>query len=553
MATPAVSAQTQKNPDSRVPWIIPESRLHELLSSGGFPSDIEATHIRSITSTAPAGLVEFDDEISRLQQALHNVATERGALQEYYNSCRGVALPLPQLPSETLVEIFRLCSPVVEENVYSRVGEMMRLAKPEMLVLSQVCSRWHTLIMDVPTFWSTIHIDLDHWRKPSETDITLLGLLESTLGRGKSCPLTIHMKGSVSSLVPTVVFSLLAQHSERWLKLSITEYCSSLRDLSAARNRVPILQSLELDVLGLSSDAIDTFEIAPKLTSFTFPGPLKGVCVVPLSQLREIVSLRNWPHDVAKTMSVMTSMSRQTTFRLQLLFRNFHPADCHLMVLPAVTSDIPFLAIQVDPSLSDGVTSELLGRILDSLTLPLLHGFELSSGRYPDQPVPWVHAPFLNLAQRASFHTHLKSLDISASTITEPELIECLSELPFLQQLTISDHRPIFSYRRDHGADLVLITDTLLRRLAWVSDPSCLVPKLHHLRFPTRLEFDENVLLELILSRLTPGRTPLGPFAVEIRRLPEYSRKLNQEVLAQLDKLHSQRELYFNFARVLYD
>ncbi|KAJ7242936.1 hypothetical protein C8J57DRAFT_1477252 [Mycena rebaudengoi] len=253
MATPAVSAQTEKNPDSRVPGLIPESRLHELLSSSGFPSDVEATHIRSITGTrgnqkarhsiffktemkakkisssanfkfqasnphsklqvlqdsrfkishvtvlssflcrcivrakqrksgppsrfTPAffpsptpperprcyghsyeigspsirrlwavystelysstalrlygsmmiyhrgglcyglygstGLYvvlcgEFDAEISRLQQALHNVPTERGALQEYYNSCRCVALPLSQLPSETLIEIFRL-------------------------------------------------------------------------------------------------------------------------------------------------------------------------------------------------------------------------------------------------------------------------------------------------------------------------------------------------------------------------------------------------------------------------------------------------------------
>ncbi|KAJ7152381.1 hypothetical protein C8R46DRAFT_1121163, partial [Mycena filopes] len=47
----------------------------------------------------------------------------------------------------------------------------------------------------------------------------------------------------------------------------------------------------------------------------------------------------------------------------------------------------------------------------------------------------------------------------------------------------------------------ILITDSLLRRLSWV-DSSSLVPKLVNIVMMTTLAFDDNVLLDFMISRI---------------------------------------------------
>ncbi|KAJ7307629.1 hypothetical protein DFH08DRAFT_975454 [Mycena albidolilacea] len=78
--------------------------------------------------------------------------------------------------------------------------------------------------------------------------------------------------------------------------------------------------------------------------------------------------------------------------------------------------------------------------ILANLTLPCLENLTFRSDYF--SPLPWPHSDVLALSSRSSFHTHLQSLNISDCSIGAAELIECLSALPSVQRLEISDdHR----------------------------------------------------------------------------------------------------------------
>ncbi|KAJ7242935.1 hypothetical protein C8J57DRAFT_1557105 [Mycena rebaudengoi] len=508
MATPTRTTHSKSETIPLQVDLIPNSRLHELLQQHCVPLDDEITHIRAIISSAPAELAEYDAEIGGLQTALHDVFTKRAALQEYYGRCREVLLPLPRLPSETLVEIFRLYSqPGERQHVSSRRAEIERLANMSLLRLSRVCSQWHTLIMGTPGFWSTIQIDLARWNNPLEHDSTLIGLLESVLERGGNSALTLKIRGSMdsvwgaansqNSLDPSVVMKILAQHSERWWKVSFTGDSPPWESLSTIRDKVPLLQSLEVHGRSsLSLPPTDAFQIAPCLTEFTCQGAVDSICKVSVSQLRTFTSLYNELQDVPIVLSTMPILSRETMFRFQL--------------------QLWYLV------------------------------------RHPHTLFPWPHVSFLRMCIRSSFHTHLQVLDISYVFITEPEVFECLAQLPFLLELVVSDEQTIDSCSGEGGADILLITDTFLRRLTWVSDPSCVVPRLSAFTCGTRLEFNENILLEFILSRLAPGRSAAGPFSVVLRMLPGYYRELNQTVLGKLNELQAQGKLDFLCRHIQY-
>jgi hypothetical protein len=147
----------------------------------------------------------------------------------------------------------------------------------------------------------------------------------------------------------------------------------------------------------------------------------------------------------------------------------------------------------------------------------------------------------LALAHRSSFHAHLKSLGLEAALITVAELLETLSDLPLLQDLIISDHRVL-----GHGGEEVtLVTNSLLERLTWTPDSTCLVPELSILSTNTLLKFDDTVLRDFVLSRLKPGRNTEGPFEVEVRWYPELNRNLDPEIITQFTELQSQGELLF--------
>ncbi|KAJ7917268.1 hypothetical protein B0H13DRAFT_1608460, partial [Mycena leptocephala] len=103
-----------------------------------------------------------------------------------------------RLPSEVLVQIFEECEGPKEDpdtpepvvGVPSLAGDMESLARKALLTVSQVCARWHEIVLGTPTFWDNIDLhSIDLWRTESSVK-KALALLKLALDRGRNTPLT---------------------------------------------------------------------------------------------------------------------------------------------------------------------------------------------------------------------------------------------------------------------------------------------------------------------------------------------------------------------------
>ncbi|KAJ7687714.1 hypothetical protein B0H17DRAFT_1069559 [Mycena rosella] len=154
---------------------------------------------------------------------------------------------------------------------------------------------------------------------------------------------------------------------------------------------------------------------------------------------------------------------------------------------------------------------------------------------------PWQHTQFLALSTRSSFHTHLQSLYLFDSIITETELIECLSILPLLESLAISDHE----ISADGGpTSQPLVTDSLLAQLTAGQGTPPLIPRLRAFHCRSLLQFDDHVYLNFLLSRVQDGRV----FETRLLWLHDDRRELDSIVVERLGELRLRGVLRFSFA-----
>ncbi|KAJ7145731.1 hypothetical protein C8R44DRAFT_599599, partial [Mycena epipterygia] len=179
--------------------------------------------------TSPLALERYEAEILRVKAVLKQLELDRAAVADYSCLCRCILSPVRRLPSEVLVEIFVLCvlrvypllGSFTDEPERSLAREMSRLAKSDLLQLSQVCPRWHRLVMGTPTFWATADLDLLFWDRSREP--RMLDLLRSSLERGGGSLMDVRVRPPDEFRHHFgEPFVLLAQHSRRWRAASLS-------------------------------------------------------------------------------------------------------------------------------------------------------------------------------------------------------------------------------------------------------------------------------------------------------------------------------------------
>jgi hypothetical protein len=211
---------------------------------------------------------------------------------------------------------------------------------------------------------------------------------------------------------------------------------------------------------------------------------------------------------------------------------------------PAISSNVSILSLCAAGAFDSDVARELLSGFVARLTLPFLDGLRIICHQDQDVPLPWPHLDFLALSNRSSFYDHLTVLSLESVFITEAELLQTLSDLLSLQGIVISDHRVVDG----QSEELVLVTNSLLQRLTWTSDPACLVPDLAFLECHSLLKFDDTVCRDFVLSRLKPRPKSEGPFDVKLHWYPKYYRRLDPVVVTQFRELQTQGELLFSIS-----
>ncbi|KAJ7466362.1 hypothetical protein FB451DRAFT_1260722 [Mycena latifolia] len=497
--------------------------LHHPQSTSSTISELSAELTRCDNERA-----RYDKEIARLRAVLSAVESEhatllaeRAALQAYYDNCQGLGLrsPVRRLPVEILLSIFRICSKPFLPTIA--------------LWAESLCARWHNIMMSTASLWSTIVFPQGAWEDLHPEKMTALLKTVAQRGAGSALRVVLPPRGTAS----TKAVDLLVKHSVRWNTAAFTGRFLGLERLSKGRS--PLSESLELHLVEIQMAAPatgDLFHVAPRLKRLVVSELLLRLARPHLQQLQTLEYVGITLPKVTSALSSMAGLSPGTTYRLALQLV-WSGSQRRIPYLTSTLSNVGTLSIEFpQPSCAPDVTD-----ILANLTLPCLENLTFRSDYL--SPLPWPHADFLTLSSRSSFYPHLRSLNISDFSIGAAELAECLSALPLVQRLEISD---------DHRDGVEpIIKDSLLSSLTRQPDLQALLPHLRHLVFRrSRLQFDDNLFLSFLLSRVSHQRDDSIPaFEVDVFWLREYRRNLEPGVIARICELRSQNLLLWTYAR----
>ncbi|KAJ7664663.1 hypothetical protein DFH06DRAFT_1188302 [Mycena polygramma] len=513
-------------------------------------------HLTSNVSALAKAVLHYESEIPRLRAELAKAEADYIALKDHSAAVRSLLAPIRRLPSEILVHIFDQCEhpirnpPDPVSNAYMLAGELADVARKPLLTVSQVCSRWHDIVVGTPTFWNTIRVyGLWLWRTRMSSRKTT-NLMKFALDRSGNTPLTFRIVLSFadSDNYCTPALKLLAEHCERWKTVHLCCRPSQIPDLRGIKGKLPLLETLELEVDDPRPAAVrDLFQTAPRLKTFLIGGRLPpALAALHIPQLQTAGCLSQQPDQVPAAVSFMSSLPSQVEYRLQLFLGHWRHNKVTGIDLPPTSSNIATLSMETCDYFKRPHCVKAFSDIFASLTLPHLRDLKFRSRDAPYSLISWAHPAFLDFSARSSFHDHLHSLSLFDVIVTETELIEALFSLPSLHHLEISDH----SIVAGHSVDELLITDTLLSALTLRPElnPPGLVPLLNTLHCRSVLRFDDHRYLDFLLSRRREPASNSAPFVCRIHWISGHLRALDVGVNARLRDLCARKELNCEFS-----
>ncbi|KAF7333006.1 hypothetical protein MVEN_02406900 [Mycena venus] len=356
---------------------------------------------------------------------LSGLVSERASLALHVEACRSVFAPIRRLPVELLAEIFEMGSSELLQLLNSDTPsrELDRVARRDLLELSQVSCYWHKIAIGTPKLWSQIASKISLWGNSSASPNTYISLLASSLTRSGDHPLTIRIGINSHDLEARPVLELLSQHARRWQDVWLWADRDCGQYLASVRGNLPILKNLRLghDLW----DGVDIFEVAPALKSVLIAARTESV-------QGRIPSLRiPWPQIRTFTFNDLSGMFAATGLLLAqslcigAAFR-FHLRG-HVRDIPPVSpwprfaSDIESLTLQLGLDASPPVQKLALGQIFESLTLPYLQCLTVVPKDENHSAPVWHQGNFSSFALRSSLHNHLTSLQLCVE-ITDKHL-----------------------------------------------------------------------------------------------------------------------------------
>ncbi|KAJ7121786.1 hypothetical protein C8R43DRAFT_1150876 [Mycena crocata] len=497
--------------------------LRQFLMSGALPHD--TSQYRAQIATSEAGLARYNAEIRRLQETVGGLFDDRYKLQHYADGLRAAVSPVRALPAEILGEIF---APFSQSHKSRSVKEeLVGLAKPELLKLSKVCSRWRRVILGTPRFWSDITVNFDWWPEDPSRHLRFLHFLSKALQRGAQHPLTLSFKDDVSRTFEQTVsaLTLVAQYSQRWQQVFFQGRSSLFDHISHIKGKLDILETLSLQTWEEETLA-DLFEIAPRLTKVSVNLDNTRLCPkLPWHQLRSFTCIRANSEEISYVTGLMRNLSHPEA---AVELHRFSGFKVHLD-FPAVTSTISSFLVELWPNVDPG-----LGEIFDCLTLTHLQKLFIVPVSTTKARIPWPVDHFESLSLRSFFCDTLRVLEIRLA-ITEDELLRSLRSLGSLEHLIISD-RPGFRNIPEH----VLITDTFLLRL---TPPPDLIPKLRTFTCTSLYKFNADIYFNFVASRILAAQKPLEPFRCILRHFADTPHDFDSSAHQKLLELVQNGEL----------
>ncbi|KAJ7052903.1 hypothetical protein C8F01DRAFT_1169220 [Mycena amicta] len=553
--------------DSDSPLLVDEGLLSLLLQHSR--ENTLPAHLAATLEAISVELARSNAKVARLRacvkdQQATSLRQTRDLLHRIDEAARSLVTPIRRLPAELLLLIFRQhwvqfeaeCEEMdvdAFDPIHAGVSRhLMLLALAPFLSLSQVCSRWHTLVVDTAEIWSEVHLDASIWLKPEDGD-KAMHILHMGLERSRDVPLFVSVTNTDNAdLFSTEALELLGTMAHRWRTARFICFRENILSCNVLHQ---LLQLRTLEVIILGEDA--PFDLpkclldAPRLKTLSWGRQLlfPGLALEQLSDARASnVTLEDLPTIIGH----FSRLSGVATLRLHL----FSVASFVIM-LPPVSSNIRKLSLVTAFEFDPATYTIVAGAVLSCLTLPLLESFEFGCSGYPYEVLPWAHTAFLGLAVRSSFKTHLRRLELLPVWITAAELFEVLSALERLEALSIADafpseeglQRPVILDEQNLAALSRLASNTTTTTMT--SHSHLLVPHLESFYYASRMEFSPAEFCHFVHSRASVPRTK--PFHVRLEWFrtdadsPNTASEIAEFMRAQLESLTAAGKLHFGF------
>jgi hypothetical protein len=423
--------------------------------------------------------------------------------------------PVHRMPPEILSEIFMQCRDTAPFD--STIGAWGLYLDKTLFLLGKICSRWRIISLLTPRLWASFRLSVK--RKHLKAHVIMA---KTWLARAGTCALSIAVEDKdIKYFSSAPLIQVLLMHCDRWRNVYLCMPISDFRCLSPARNRIPQLQRLLVDVRCPNSppptETIDAFEYAPQLHSFNLvPNFPTSLFKVPYHQLKHSDLLRRDADDILKYLSLTPNL--ETCVVSPDVAESQHP--------PVLLLNLRYIHIIIGGD---------LGNFFDKLLFPNLH--ELSILLWN---VPWTAIPQLTLFSRGSLHKF--SFYSNPTNPRDGDMIKVLLAAPSLVELDLTGSSPrlmtkyfLSQFARHH-------------HLQNAGAPQ-LLPALHTIKVDyTPSFFDMLAFAEAVQSRMAvngadraSSEAASGAYlrTVQIRCFPAYNatESLNSVALSRLQQL----------------
>ncbi|KAK7461708.1 hypothetical protein VKT23_008134 [Stygiomarasmius scandens] len=394
-----------------------------------------------------------------------------------------------ELPVEILSEIFTLyVEDVAEASPYTCNGE--HPDEDEAILLSQVCSRWRSVLHSTPRLWSKITLG-NRCRRAHAHRLILKDLHRAKLHleRSGDTPLciTATFRARKDYYVPLQhLFATLGAHAHRWQSLRLVLNPGDFTRIPFPR-ALPVVTRITCEAQGITS-SLPQFD-APRLRTLN----LSGVSLyndIPQSLMerrkRENVKIDDL---VSLTLQgsaleeVSSCLGRASALEL-LTLGDIWPLSLEEPTLPRfIAPSCKRVLFHVTNDVSRSIEA-----LLKAGEFPKLQTIELAStSRCSTATISLSRIPsFIPMLHRSNYG-HLRSFSLTQVIATDTDLLDVLAALPSISELNIDERPPpLFtrSEKKEHpriftryffyriyglgGAGKLLGDRVLLRKLTWL-------------------------------------------------------------------------------------
>ncbi|KAJ7500789.1 hypothetical protein B0H11DRAFT_2189207 [Mycena galericulata] len=196
---------------------------------------ISCACVGQVVSRYRTSLANLDTRLDLIMTSLEQTSLERWSLVSQIRKLQGAHSPLRRLPTELLSLIFTFANIPSSDPIFY---------KPAPWNLSQVCAHWRAVAMAQHGLWSTVVVNST---SPSHTKIRL----ETQLQRAVPFPLNVTFilrKEHSNDANQRDMLEILARHSVRWQRFTLSCSTSLYPALSCIRNALPLLQELRIQI-----------------------------------------------------------------------------------------------------------------------------------------------------------------------------------------------------------------------------------------------------------------------------------------------------------------